>query len=170
MGEGALLSEKFASYVAHWRTLKGESRMPTLADFLDRAVPSFQPWISIFDVDGNSVRLRFFGTAIANFSGVDLTGRKLNDISVTEGHSVLLDLNYQVAQKCCGNVTSIRCTTSTRRDLELRIIGLPLARGDKVSVAWLNQPSVNLGMAETGIIIRGIVSQQWIDLGHGVPV
>ena len=67
------LSDKFAAYLAHWRALRGSEQMPTLAQFLDNPVPTWQPWIAIYDAD-EDLTLRLHGTALVDFFRHDFTG------------------------------------------------------------------------------------------------
>jgi hypothetical protein len=165
----APLPQTFADFLAHWTALRGTARAPALSDFLDKPIPSLQPWISIFDVGGDDLTLRLIGTGIAQFGGTDHTGKTFGDLVAPEARAVLHGPHLGIVQKCCGSFTVSLCATSRGREVEIWALGLPLLRRDGACVAWLNEPGEALGIGETGTVILRMVSQQWIDLGDGVP-
>jgi hypothetical protein len=110
-----------------------------------------------------------FGTAMVHFTGVDFTGKTLDDYAAPEGRAGVLRPYQYIVRKPCGSLTSSIWSTSTGRNVEIWSIGLPLARKRGMSAVWVTDPAVGLGSGETGVIVRRLMSTKWIDLGCGIP-
>ncbi len=169
MPETEPLPETFADFLAHWRALKRDARAPSLSDFLDFPNPTWQPWITIFDVQGESVVTRLFGTNMVHFTGNDFTGKSLDEFTAPEGRAGLRLPYPELVKRPCGTRTSSLWHASSGRTIGMRSIGLPLFRKNGASVAWLSEVTEPLSLGETAVNIRRRASLQWIDLGYGVP-
>jgi hypothetical protein len=163
------LPHRFKQFFSHWQSLRKRPAMPDLSAFLDRPLPAVQPWVSIFDVNDTGLVLRLFGTGMVQFTGVDLTGKTLDDYAAPEGRAGVAQPYHHIVRKPCGSLTSSLWATSTGRNVEIWSIGLPLIRKGGASAVWLTEPTVGLVSGETGVIVRRLVSKKWIDLGCGIP-
>ena len=163
------LPDRFAEFLTHWRALKGDRRAPWLSDFLDQVKPAWQPWVTIFDVQGEHVVTRLFGTAMVTFTGSDFTGKSMDDFTAPEGRAGIRLPYPEVVSRPCGTLTSSLWHTSSGRTVVMRAIGLPLYRKAGASVAWLNELTDPLSLGETAVNVRRRSTLQWIDLGYGVP-
>jgi hypothetical protein len=162
------MPEKFVELLAHWRALRGEAPAPRLADFLDKPLPGLQPWIVIFDAEGD-MPLRLLGTAMADFYGRDLTGKACHEVYAPDTVPGVRAMHVQIAKSLCGCIAPSVGQTSTGRTPALYSLGLPLLRKDGISIVWLVEPAVPLRLGETGMPVRRLAPLQWIDLGNGVP-
>jgi hypothetical protein len=160
----ARLSDKFETYLGHWRGLRQQDRVPTLATFLDNPIPIFQPWIAIFDI-ADDLPVRLHGTALVDFFGKDFTGIPANQVFTLEGFAAQHRIHTRIANTLNGCFLISSGVTSSGRPAELHSLGLPLSRrnGD-FSAAWLVEPAVALGYGEAGMPVTGVVAEQWIDL------
>jgi hypothetical protein len=162
------MTQDFTDFVDHWKALKGAARAPLLADFLDRPVPVFQPWIAIIDI-GDDLILRLFGTALVAYYGADFTGKPAAMVYPPSTHATMRRFNSVIAATLCGAYAVSGGYTSTGRSADMLTVGLPLLRRDGLSTVWLTRVAVTLRMGETGAPERSIVSECWIDLGNGMP-
>jgi hypothetical protein len=170
MYQSSPLPEKFARFLAHWQALRADAHVPTLADFLDKPLPQLQPWISIFDVVENNLVLRLVGTSMVQFIGRDFTGTTLEDFAAPDGREEIRSPYLKIIQQPCGGLASTLWATSHGRDVEIRSIGLPLVRKSGASVAWFNEPARPMDLGEKGVVVRRRMSQEWVDIGFGIPV
>lgn len=110
-----------------WHRKRGARTMPARADFCPTEMKDLLPDMALFDVESapRRYRVRLFGTGLALRSGLDLTGRYLDDIAGSAA----------VVERCDLLVGHRR--PSFRRDIALSwserfwhrydLLGLPLA-------------------------------------------
>jgi hypothetical protein len=165
------LPDRLKQLLAHWHGLRQGNAIPTLTDFLDRPAPKLQPWVGIFDIESEtSWPVRLAGTEVGAFYNLDFTGLDFADIISDEARPVFQFSLPEICRSRCGLYHLNRCGTSSGRQFHLHVLGLPLVRPDlKPSVVWTIYPEERLGTEEIGLPVRNILTQKWIDLGHGVP-
>ncbi len=71
-----------ADLTAYWDRKRGRGRMPDRQDILPSEIVKLLPNLHITEVldGGRDFRIRLFGTALVNFLGAEMTGRRLSEI------------------------------------------------------------------------------------------
>jgi hypothetical protein len=71
----------FAQLAALWEQRRGERLMPARRDF---RFEDFVPWLGhmhLIEIEPNDFLFRIFGTTVADWLGVDFTGRRLSQVA-----------------------------------------------------------------------------------------
>jgi hypothetical protein len=170
-GTAGAMTLDLALFLEHWRAIPKRDLVPTLADFLDRPHPTFQPWTQILDVEPAALPLRLVGTALVDLVGREITG--LDHLSLFP-EAIRVDAlrrHHVIVRHPCGMHSVVPTKTVQGKELLLVGIGLPLRRkngGHCVVRAIAVADTLGFGdaVAEFEPSIR---DRAWIDLGAGVP-
>jgi hypothetical protein len=157
-------------FIAHWRALAGNERIPTLAAFLDNPEPRFAPWIYILDVvSDDCLPVRLFGTRMTESFG-EITGLNFLDFLSRDVRGPIGRAHRLICERPCGWVTYTRAVTTAGRAVIPETITLPLLRkGVANAVVKLTKIVHTLEFRESLVSVDKIESQYWIDLGAGLP-
>jgi hypothetical protein len=80
-----LTDPKLRELHAIWLEKCEAGRLPSRADFDPVELPpALLPWITIFDIEGERLRIRLVGTGIVQALGMDNTGRYVDELPNTE--------------------------------------------------------------------------------------
>lgn len=80
-----LPDQKLRDLHAIWLAKSGSGRLPGRNDFDPTELPPhLLPWITIFDVEGDRLRIRIVGTGIVEALGMDTTGHYLDELPNTQ--------------------------------------------------------------------------------------
>ncbi len=76
--------ERHRALFDYWRSIAPEGRLPARAHFDPAAVPKLLPYLSLYDIEHTPrlrLRFRLAGTALRQWTGLELTGRYTDEIS-----------------------------------------------------------------------------------------
>jgi hypothetical protein len=161
-----------ASFLFHWKALRGDALVPTIEAFLDRPSPAHAPWLFMAEIRGDDLLIRLEGTGLVTRWGRDLTGDKLfRDRSPDYVRKVAE--NYRtVLEHPCGYYALNQYLSGRGRNVRVRVLYLPLmpkpGRQPRIvgySVELQRRPFDD----ESLLASRTTVEAEWIDIGAGVP-
>jgi hypothetical protein len=161
------------SFVAHWQSLRVGGALPRLQDFLSAPHPVLQPNVAIKDIIPPRVlRIRLFGTGLADVAGVDVTGRNVIDIAATETMAEQLwTLQDAAARHPVGLASTKLCATVSGRNIAVEDVELPLTPfpgGPPCLVCYVAQIETADYQHRTFKLLS-YTTARWIDIGWGVP-
>ncbi|TAK99976.1 MAG: PAS domain-containing protein [Rhodospirillaceae bacterium] len=159
-----------ADFIAHWRTLHCENGVPSVAGFLDQALPRFAPWTMIVDVEQRgTLPLRLIGTRLADTFG-EQTGNDFLFIMPSGVRSVVRRAHQLMCTLPCGWHTESLAVTSGGREVIVELISLPLRNKGSIScVVKLAHIVAQLDYREALVNVVDLRNSTWVDLGAGVP-
>ena len=169
--EGPYTSERCAAFAAHWFGLRQDGLIPTLAAFLDKPVPEFQPMVSIVEVvSDDDIRYRLVGTDLVESFGHERTGNNFLEASPPSFRANLVRWSRTVKNHPCGARSLGLLSSSKGRDLKFETVGFPLLRksGTPLIVGY-SEPLSRLDSDEVMVTFKDARDVIWIDIGYGVP-
>lgn len=118
---------------ALWLDRFSPGRLPARRDFEPAAMPNLLPHLNLLDVEREPFRLRvrLIGTAIVSASGIDITGRYLDEFQSTDG--TISRCRNLVEQRQPHFFAGLPLAWSPRNYKTYSVVGMPLA-SDGVTV------------------------------------
>ncbi|GEQ97354.1 hypothetical protein JCM17844_09910 [Iodidimonas gelatinilytica] len=114
-----------------WDDKRGQRLMPARRDFDPANMRALLEDMVLFDVDGaeSRLRVRLYGTRIVQMSGLDLTGKYLDQIPGSE--NVGRRCQWVIAHKAPTFIRKVQLEWSQRSYRRYDVLALPLSANDK---------------------------------------
>lgn len=114
-----------------WNRKRGDRRMPARADFSPTEMKALLPMMALFDVEPapRRYRVRLFGTGLGLHSGLDLSGKYLDQVAGADG--VVQRCDWLVEHRRPSFRHDVVLTWSERPWRSYDVLGLPLAADDE---------------------------------------
>jgi len=153
------------AFVAHWFALPREGPIPTLAAFLDRPVPSFQPRVALAEIISDTdVRYRLVGTELVDGFG-ERTGHNILEIAAPALRPELVAIFRRVVSEPCGYRALIEALTNQKREITFETVLFPLSRPAAPPViVGCNETLRELQRDEALVRFERAVESNWIEL------
>lgn len=115
-----------------WHARCAPGRLPGRADFDPRDMPSLLPHLTIFDVERDPLRfrVRLVGTAIVEATGLDSTGRYLDELDNIEAVIRRAEAMMQSGQPYFMSTLPLTWTPLDFRTYS--VLGVPLASDGRI--------------------------------------
>ncbi len=157
---------------AYWQSLR-DGGLPQHRCWDPIHIPKLTPNILILELDPEDKFVyRFAGTAVCDFVGVELTGRRMGDFFPSaEAFATTDNMQRAMLSTPCGQLSSYLVRSASGRECIAEILILPMAGPEGVAdrllvyMAW----SETQGFGEAVPIVSDNLEAEWIDLGWGVP-
>lgn len=169
--KGPYTSEQCAAFAAHWFGLRHDGGIPTLAAFLDKPVPKFQPRVAIVEVIADDdIRYRLVGTGLVESFGEERTGHNLLDVSDPSFRTNLVRWSRTIQNHPCGARSLGLGGSSKGRELTFETVSFPLQRKTGAPfIVGYSEPLSRLDPDEALVTYKNAKDVIWIDIGNGVP-
>jgi hypothetical protein len=162
-------------FFSYWSSLPKHGLSPLLSDYLDRAPPRLQPYVSMVDIPHDAPpRLRYLGTALTTLSGRDRTGKPLQLLYTKSLWPLVTRLTREVVSRPVGYICTRSIRTASGRLAHTPAICLPMTNPKSavpvlVTYAQLESAALSMGYGDALESVQGVTVLHWIDLGAGVP-
>jgi hypothetical protein len=155
----------------HWKSLRRDTLVPTVEDFLDRPLVSHAPLVFMAEVVGDTFVPRLQGTGIVARWDRDLTARKMHDERDKGYLKELLDNYRAVMAHPCGCYLLNEYGTANGGISRVRVIYLPLAsKPGRLPRVVGYSCEIDARLDDEPFSNRqGTMEAMWIDIGAGLP-
>lgn len=166
-----VLEPSCAAFLAHWKSLRGDALVPTVAAFIDRPSPLHAPYLFMATVNGDDLILRLIGTALVERWGRDLTGQRLYMSKSGDYRRAIAENFNRVVTQPCGCYAINEYMSGRQRYVAVKVLYLPLwdEAGRPPRVVGYSTETEKRSENELLVDRRRTVEANWIDLGAGVP-
>jgi hypothetical protein len=128
-----------ADLTAYWNRKRGDRRMPDRQDILPSEIVKLLPNLHITEVldGGKDFRIRLFGTALVNFLGAEMTGKRLSDLGrlspvVTDAEAARrrwTDISGRAYKNICPVFATGYFVNTVHRHIRWHAVSAPLTAG-----------------------------------------
>src|SRR2546423_1217838 len=119
------LEDTCASFLAHWKSVRGAALVPTVAAFLDNVSPTHAPWLFMAELHGNDLIVRLEGTGLVGRWGRDLPGAKLLKDKHPDYVRQVADISRAVLKHPCGYYALTHYLPGRGKNVRVRFLSLP---------------------------------------------
>lgn len=173
--DASSLSFRSQAFLAYWKEVRGSSPMPSADDVRPSDFISLLPFVRYMRWDGpEAVVFKVWGTALAEWMNVDLTGRNVFNLLPEAERPVELERLKNLHRVPCGFVQQRRVTDIAGMTRLFEFLTLPVAAGSDRQPRMIGPgsfvdavPGERVELADDPKTV--IHSFRYIDLGHGVP-
>lgn len=169
------LSERSLAFLSYWQDARGANPIPLPQDIRPSDITALLPYLRYMRWDGpKAVVYRLWGTGLAEWMRVDLTGINVFDLLPESEHATEMERLVNLHRVPCGFVQQRKVTDRSGMARLFEFLTLPVAAGSDGQARMIGPGSFVDAVPGERVELADdprteIHSFRYIDLGHGIP-